>query len=449
MTRKRFAIVGTGVALVSAIVYFSSGGDGDAEKKPEFAEVERGYIEAAVSTTGRVVPNRDVEIKCKASGTIVSVPFDVSDAVKKGDLLVALDPVDEQRRVTLAEVALAGSRATVEKQRASIKAAEATLAAGRRKAEASLASAKAQCENARARADRMQTLLKKELASREECDAAETAAIQAEGELENARARLEESRAEELALEAKRQDVVLAKARARSDEITLADARQRLRETKVYAPIDGVVSSRRVEPGQIVASGVSNIGGGTTLITVADLGRIYVLAAVDESDIGRIRTGQDAVVAVDAYPERSFTGVVERIATRGESSSNVVTFEVKIEVRDEHRSLLKPEMTANVEIVIAKSDDTLIVPIQAVTRKRGGHVVNVSGVGGETSERTIEIGVRNDSSVEVVSGLEEGESVELGSGLARSRWQREGDGEGKGGRKRGPRMFGPRHGGRK
>ncbi len=443
MTKKRLAVAGTGVALVSAIVYFSSGGDEDAAKAPEFAEVERGYIEAAVSTTGRVVPNRDVEIKCKASGTIVSVPFDVSDTVKKGDLLVALDPVDEQRRVTLAEVALTGSRATVKKQRASIKAAEATLAAGRRRAEASLASAKAQVENARARADRMQILLKKELTSREECDAADTAAVQAEGELENARARLEESMAEALALEAKRQDVVLAEARASSDEITLADARQRLRETKVYAPIDGVVSSRPVEPGQIVASGVSNIGGGTTLITVADLSRIYVLAAVDESDIGRIRTGQDAVVTVDAYTERSFKGVVERIATRGASASNVVTFEVKIEVRDERRTLLKSEMTANVDVVIAKSEDALIVPIQAVTRKRGGYVVNVRGPGGETSERAIEIGVRNDSSIEVVSGLEEGESVELGSGLAQSRWQRKGDGE----RKRGPSLFGGRRGG--
>jgi multidrug efflux pump subunit AcrA (membrane-fusion protein) len=443
MTRKRWGLAGAAVALVFVIAAFAWNGDEGETERPEFAAVERGPIEAVVSTTGRVVPNRDVEIKCKASGTIVSVPFDVSDVVKKGDLLVELDPVDEQRRVTHAEVALTASRATVKKQRAAIQAAEASLAASRRRAEATLASAKAQAQNARARADRMQVLLKKELASREECDTADTAAVQAEGDLENARARIEDIKAEEHSLEAKRQDMVLAEAKVSSDEITLADARQRLSETKVYAPIDGVVSSRRVEPGQIVSSGVSNIGGGTTLLTVADLGRIYVLAAVDESDIGRIRTGQDASITVDAYPERSFAGGVERIATRGASASNVVTFEVKIEVRDEERALLKPEMTANVDVVIARSDDALILPIEAVTRKRGGYVVGIEGQDGGTSEREIEIGVRNDTSVEVLSGLEEGDRVALGSGLARSRWQREEE------KKRGPGMFGPRRGGKR
>jgi len=443
MTRRRWALAVAVVAVAVGIVSLAWNGDGDEEAKPEFATVERGPIRAVVATTGRVVPNRDVEIKCKASGEVVSVPFDVSDIVKKGDLLVELDPVDEQRRVTQAEVALSASRATVKKQRAAIRAAEASLVASRRRAEASLASAKAQVANARSRADRMQVLLGKELASREDFDAANTAAVQAEGELENARARIEEIGAEELTLEAKRQDIVLAEAQVQSDEINLADARQRLRETKIYAPIDGVVSSRNVEPGQIVSSGVTNIGGGTTLLTVADLDRIYVLAAVDESDIGSIRTGQAAAVTVDAYPERSFSGMVERVATRGESASNVVTFEVKIEVRDEHRSLLKPEMTASVDIVIAESDDALVVPIEALTRRRGRYVVRVDTADAETIERKIDIGVRNDSTVEVRSGLKEGERVQLGSGIARSRWQREEQ------KKRGPSLFGPRRGPKK
>ena len=440
MTRRRWALAVAVVAVAVGIVSLAWNGGGGETAKPVFATVERGPIKAVVATTGRVVPNRDVEIKCKASGEVVSVPFDVSDVVKKGDLLVELDPVDEQRRVTQTEVALSASRATVKKQRAAIRAAEATLVASRRRAEAALASAKAQAENARSRATRMQVLLRKELASREDFDAANTAAVQAEVELENARARVEEIGAEELTLEAKRQDIVLAEAQVKSDEITLADARQRLRETKIYAPIDGVVSSRNVEPGQIVSSGVTNIGGGTTLLTVADLERIYVLAAVDESDIGSIRTGQGAAVTVDAYPERSFSGMVERVATRGVSDSNVVTFEVKIEVRDERRALLKPEMTASVDIVIAESDDALVVPIEALTRRRGRYVVRVDAADAETIERKVDIGVRNDTTVEVRSGLKEGERVMLGSGIAQSRWQREEE------KKRGPGLFGPRRG---
>jgi RND family efflux transporter MFP subunit len=204
----------------------------------------------------------------------------------------------------------------------------------------------------------------------------------------------------------------------------------------VYAPIDGVVSTRNVEIGQIISSGINNIGGGTTLLTVADLSRIYVLASVDESDIGCVRVGYDASMTVDAHADRRFRGLVERIATKGETSSNVVTFEVKIQVTDARRALLKPEMTANIDIVIASSDDALLVPSQAVTKTRDGYVVKVDEGQEAPASRTVEIGIRSETTIEVVSGLEEGERVVLGAGLTQSKWKSE-----KGGR-RGPRLFG-------
>jgi len=414
-----------------------------ATKEPTVVAVERGPITKAVSCTGRVVPAQEVEIKCKASGEVASVPHDVSDAVEKGDLLVELDPVDEQRRVMQAEVALAASRAQVELKRNALTVAERTLATDRERAEAVLVAAEARARDARAKFDRVKLLLQKKLASQEDYDTAETSAVQAETELRSARVRLEELRTQEIALDGRRHDVQLAETHVKSDEIALADTQQRLKETRVHAPSSGVVASRNVEIGQIVSSGISNVGGGTTLLTVADLRRMFVLASVDESDIGQVGGGQPATVTVDAYPALALDGVVRRIATKGVSSSNVVTFEVKVEVTDEKRRLLKPEMTATVEILIARADEALLVPTQAVIKTRRGYVVLVDRGGDTPERRPVEVGIMSDTMAQVVNGLAEGEHVLVASGGAESKWRRDE------GRPRGPMLFGGGRGGRR
>jgi multidrug efflux pump subunit AcrA (membrane-fusion protein) len=426
VSKKRVLLVAAGAAIIAVAVWLAVRNGREASASPpQVVAAERGPIKEVVSATGRVVPSLEVEIKSKASGEVVSVPCDVSDKVEKGDLLVELDPVDEQRRVTQAEVALAASRAQVELKRNVLEVAQRTLATDRKKAEAALAAAEAHAADARAKAERMKLLLQKKLASQEDRDTAETAAIQAETELKNARVRLEELETQELALEGGSQNVRLAEAQVASDEVTLADARKRLAETRVLSPIRGVVSSRNVEIGQIVSSGISNVGGGTTLLTVADLARMFVLASVDESDIGRVEVGQAASVTVDAHPEEVFSGEVRRIAAKGQNNANVVTFEVKIEVTDRKRGLLKPEMTATVEVIIARADDALLVPAQAVVRDRGGSLVLVGDGKGEPERRPVEIGVMNEMNAQITNGLAEGEQVLLSSGTVDSRWRRE------------------------
>ncbi|GAG13999.1 unnamed protein product, partial [marine sediment metagenome] len=219
-------------------------------------------------------------------------------------------------------------------------------------------------------------------------------------------------------------------------EIALADARHRLKDTKVYAPISGVVSTRDVEIGQIVSSGINNVGGGTRLLTVSDLTRTYILAAVDESDIGKVKVGQAARTTADAYPRETFRGRVARIATRGESSSNVVTFEVKIEVLGGNRLLLKPEMTANVEIVAAERKEALLVPVGAMIRRAGRHFASVEKADGTLEERAVRIGITDGVSFEVLGGLTEGERVVANAAHSAGRWRKEAP---RG--PRGPRMF--------
>jgi HlyD family secretion protein len=370
-----------------------------------------------------VVSNLDVDIKCKASGEVVNLPFDVSDTVKKDDLLVELDQIDMQRVLKQAEVRVAASQAKLEIARQNLVVAGLTLATDRLRTDAALKAAEVHAKDARVKADRMKDLLAKALASQEEYDTAETAAVQTAVDLETAKVKFEELKTQELALELSRQQVKLSQADVDSDEVALSIAKDRLRDTKVMAPMDGVVAVRNVQIGQIIASGVSNVGGGTTVLTLSDLSRVFVLASVDESDIGKVRLEQPATVTADAFPGRRFDGRVVRIATRGVNLSNVVTFEVKIEVTGEAKALLKPEMTANVEITAAAKDDVLLVPAEAVIRKaRGKQFVTVVGDDGAKQEVAVTTGISDGTKTEIAEGLTAGQTVVVHKGLSDSKW---------------------------
>ncbi len=388
-------------------------------------QVKKGSIRDAVSCTGQVVSNLDVEIKCKAGGEIVKLPFDISDQVNKGDLLVELDPVDEQRKVKQAKISLASSQARLMQRKVNLQIAKKDLIIARKSAAAALKSAEAYAKDARAKAERMRKLFEKKLTSQEEKDTGETTAIQAEVNLENARIQIEQLANKARELEIKRQDVRLAKAQMKMDKINLSLAEQRLKDTRVFSPIDGVVSERNVQSGQIISSGINNVGGGTRVMVLSDLSRLFILASVDESYIGKVELGQKVIITADAFPGKRFFGKIDRIATKGINVSNVVTFEVKIEVRERNRSLLKPEMTANVEIIVAEKEEVLMVPSEAVLYKKGGHFVRVKKDDGSIEERPVQAGISNGVVIEIIKGLSQGDTIIYRKGEARSRWRTE------------------------
>jgi HlyD family secretion protein len=208
-----------------------------------------------------------------------------------------------------------------------------------------------------------------------------------------------------------------------TNDLTALDlARERLNDTKVYSPIDGVVTARSVQIGQIISSGISNVGGGTTALTVSDLSRIFSLASVDEADIGKVTVGQPAEITVDAFPGKRFIGRVERIAIRGVNVSNVVTFEVKIEVTSKDKGLLRPEMTTNVDIVAAARDSVLSVPTDAIVRKGGKSHVTVVKADGAKEDRIVGTGISDGQRTEITTGATEGEVVVNYQG-ADSKWK--------------------------
>lgn len=390
--------------------------------------IKRGPLRETVLCTGRVVSNLDVEIKCRASGQVIKLPFDISNTVKEGELVLELDPVDQQRMVQQSEAALSASRARLAQSEATLAVAEQNLEATKEKTTAAVQGAEVRASDADAKAKREKQLLEKKFSSTELLETAQTTAVQAEQDLKTAKSQISSLKAQELDLETRRQDINLSKAELESDKIALDLAKRQLGYTSVYAPISGVVTTRIVQIGQIISSGISNVGGGTTVLTISDLSHIYILGSVDESNIGVIVLGQPAEITADAFPGKHFTGSVNRIAPKGLNLQTVVTFEVRIEIIDENKSLLRPEMTGNITIIVADKPDVLLVPVTAVVRNKGEKVVNLKNPDGTVEEKhAIESGITDGVNTEVTSGLKEGDVVVVRRADDESRWSGAGD----------------------
>ena len=386
------------------------------------ATVAVGDVTRTIESSGKVVSNLDVDIKCRASGEIVKLPFDISDHVKRGDLLCQLDPTDEQLRVRLADASVAQSTARVAQAKANLAQSEQALITTRSRSESALASAKVRAENARLKADRQKQLVDQQLGSQEEYETAETDAAAALAGERDAEVAIQELKQMAIAIDGRRQDVALAEAQLSADQISLDTAKRQLDYTTVVAPMDGVVSAMTVQKGVIVASGINNVSGGTTILTLSDLSRVFVTATVDQSDMGGVNVGQRATITVDSYPGRRFEGGVVRVAPKGVNVSNVVTFEVKVEVLDEHKDLLRPEMTGNVTIVQAERKGVLTLPPAAVTRQgdRGAFVT----ISGTNERRPVTVGLVGVDEIEIVGGVKAGETVVLGDDEPSSRFPR-------------------------
>lgn len=421
---KKFLIVLV-LILMAAGGYYAwkkKSGAASTAKTYTYSKVEKNDIRRTVDSTGIVTANRDVEIKAKASGTIVKIPYDVSDQVKKGELLVELDPVDELRAVKRAEISTSSSLAQLAQSKVELDVAQRTLKTDRERADSNLKAATATLKDRQQKAKRTRELLAKQLASQQEVDEASANAASALAEETSARIKILELDTQEADLESRRQAVIQAQTTYENTTISLLDARQRLRETKIYAPIDGVISALNVQEGQIISSAISNVGGGTAMMVVSDLSRIFVLASVDESDIGQIGEGQQVRITADAYGEELFLGKVDRVAIKGASTSNVVTFEVKIEVTSDNKAKLKPQMTTNVGVVLEEKTSALTVSSDAVLKEKGESFVEVKSAGATPEKRKIETGITDGLLTEVKSGLKEGEEV-AAQGTVASKWQ--------------------------
>ncbi len=411
-------IVGTSIFLV----HRSRAAKVDDSADTSIAVASYGPILESVSATGKVTSFHDVDIKCQASGKVIKLPFDISQSVKTGDLLLQLDPVDQHRIVQQAEANVGISQAKLNEAKQNLIVGEQTIVTARDQADAAVKSDEVRAANLRKKADRQAKLLTQNLASPEDAESAETDAAQAEADLETAKVQVEVVKTQEVALETKRQEVELSQRQLDLDNVVLDAARQQEAYCTVVSPMDGVVSALNVQIGTIISSGITNIGGGTTICTLSDLSRIFLLASVDESDIGGITVGLPVKVTADSFPGRTFTAKVVRIATKGVNVSNVVTFEVQVEVTGDDKSLLKPEMTGNVEIILKDHESTLLVPAAALSKGPDGQFTATVVKGDNSREdRKVTVGITDGDNTEILGGLTNGEKVVVQNEV-QSRW---------------------------
>ncbi len=277
------------------------------------AEVVVGDLSVTVTATGRLQALDTVEVGSEVSGRVIEVRVDYNDRVTAGQVLAVIDP----------EQAAARKRET----RATLLAARATLAR-----------AKATDLEAQQNLRRAHQLEGQGVASEREVEAAEA---------NSARSRAE---------------VAAAEAQLAVAEATLADASTALEKTEIRAPIDGLVLSRQVEPGQTVAATFQT----PILFTLArDLTKMELVVDVDEADVGRVREDQLASFTVEAYPNHPFASRVLSLRNVPKEEQNVVTYEAVLEA-DNGERLLRPGMTATARILTDQRDNLLLVPNAAL-----------------------------------------------------------------------------------
>ncbi len=314
--RRKVSVILAGGALVLLIGLWVFGGEGAPQGNylTEAAAVDD--LVVSISANGTLAPTRSVDVGSELSGTIEAVLVEENDRVRKGQIVVRLDTAKLQDAVTKSRAAVTVAEAAVHEMEATALEARANLARLRHVAELSGGKVPAQSE--------LQT--------------AEAAGLRAEANVDSAKAA-----------------VVQARAALKTDATNLAKA-------VIRAPINGVVLTRKVEPGQTVAAQMTT----PVLLTLAeDLTQMELQVKVDEADVGTVKLGQTASFNVAAWGNRNFPARIKRIGIGATTTDNVVTYKTILSV-DNRDLALRPGMTATARIVTARRDKALLVPNTAL-----------------------------------------------------------------------------------
>ncbi|HEY3204379.1 MAG TPA: efflux RND transporter periplasmic adaptor subunit [Thermoanaerobaculia bacterium] len=373
---KKWLLFGLVVLVIAAVVTVSL-----VTSKPKGAEVTtgrvgRGEVRAIVSGTGEIQARTKVDISSHVIARIEKLYVHEGDLVKRGDRLVDLDREQylSQRDRSLAT--LAGAEAEVQR-------AAATLA------------------NSRIKRERARQLATQKIASREFLEAAELAYESASTALAAARERVRESKA------------------------AVETATGALSKTSIDAPMSGRVTRINAEEGETVVTGTMNMPG-SVILTVSDLSHIEAKVEVDEAAVGRVRLGQKATVRVDSFPDRDFRGEVVEIADSAVKKQDVAYFLVKVRLLDTAGGL-RPGMTARARIDAESRKGVLVVPIEAVVEKKDEKGEKAGSSSKQDAQKIVyrieanrakaapvEVGLTDETRVEIVSGIKEGETIAIG-----------------------------------
>lgn len=399
MKKKNIILITVSIVILLSLLVVAKKmgwvGKNDLSKKVEWLAVSKSQIVEKVSATGKIQPEVEVKLSSEVSGEIIALPIKEGQQVKKGDLLVKINP-------DIIQSMLNRSEATYQNIKASLAQAEASL------------------KEAEANYRRNESLFAKGVISKAEWDRSIAA--------------YETSKA------ARKSAYYSVKSAAAS----VNEAKDNLGRTTIYAPMDGTISLLNVELGERVV-GTQQMAG-TELLRVANLNDMEVEVDVNENEIVKVNVGDSAIVEVDAYLKKSFKGIVTAISNASAtnlSADQVTNFEVKIKIlKSSYTELLegkslnyapfRPGMTATVDIITQTKSDAVTVPISAIVVKtdtlssKASYTkkeVNTSDElfecvfvknGNEAKLRVVETGIQDDSNIEVLSGLKDQDTVITG-----------------------------------
>ncbi len=406
MSKKTIYIVlGVLLVLIVGMVVLSKKGiigNKNKGKEVEIAKANEITVIETVSATGKIQPEIEVKISSEVSGEIIALPVKEGQVVKKGDLLVKINP----------DLYTSGFNRTV---------------AGLSQTKAGLSQADAQFKEAKANYDRNKTLFDKGIISKSDWDKSVSAFEVAKASKQSAYYNVQSASA------------------------TVNEAKDNLGRTTIYSPADGTISSLGVELGERVL-GTQQMTG-TEILRVANLNNMEVEVDVNENDIVKINVGDSANVTVDAYLKKEFKGIVTSISNSASSTltaDQVTNFKVKVRIlKESYQDLLegkpqsyspfRPGMTAMVDIITTRKEKVLAVPISSVVVKSDTSAVkkpDVKVADGETPPvpksdkkyecvfvkvgdkakiRIIKTGIQDDTNIEVLSGIKKGDTIIIGN----------------------------------
>jgi HlyD family secretion protein len=290
--------------------------------------VTRRDIVVAAEANGSVQPIQIVDVKSRASGTILEMRVETGDMVHRGDTLVRVDRRDPTTAFN--------------------------------QASADLEVAQAQAANATAQKKRADQMFASGVLSEQDHDNLSLADANARAQLVRAQAGLQ-------------------------------SAQDALTDCNVLAPVDGTILTKKVEAGAVITSAVRDVSGGTVLIQMADLSTVEVQSLVDETDIGKVQPGMPVTITVDAYPNRPFQGTVLKIEPQSTVSQNVTMFPVLVNIPNPD-GLLRPGMNAEVAVQIGQRQNVLAIPTAALRTQRDvGSAAQVLGLDPKAVDRQLAV----------------------------------------------------------
>ncbi len=393
---KKWIIAVLVLVVAGGLFWWRSAGREKPLKILKTEVVTRGTVRKVLEETGIIKSQVGaiVKIGARATGTVEKMLVKVGDPVAKGALVARIDNRELRAQLAEAEAGLAAARAELDR-------VEKVYPLQIAEAEANRAAAASQADYLVANARRLESLLAEGFVSRDEVDNAVQKATAQAAQVRAATATVER-------LQGEFTEVRTKAARGVDQAAANADSlRIRISYTTIYSPITGVVSQITAQEGETIVAGLQV----ANLITVLDTSRLEMWVYVDETDVGQVHPEQPVEFRVDAYPGDLFHGTIKTIYPQPEIRDNIVYYQALVAINAEQSLKLRPEMTTQVQIVVAQKEDVLLVPNTALKWVDDRQLIFVDEGGGKVRRVPPELGLVGLTHSEVTAGLEAGEQV--------------------------------------